>query len=74
MKRINEQVCREALENGAVLRSNSLAGGSGYRVIIKGNVIGYVVGELVYKLIGERTIIQNPGDMQGNYILNPQIK
>jgi hypothetical protein len=72
MKRTSEKACREALENGAILRSNYYYGGAGYRVVLDNKAIGYVVGELVSKLIEEHAVIQNPGDMQGNYIKNPQ--
>lgn len=69
MKRIGETAVREALKNGAKLAVNF--GGSGYRVTLNHNCIGYAVSDLIGKLIAERTIIQSKGDLQGTYIQNP---
>ena len=54
MKRFGEKAAKEALENGAIIRDYNWYTGIGSpRIIVNGEAVGYIVSDLLYKLIRE---------------------
>lgn len=59
MKRFGEKATREALKNGATLRAwDFYTLQAGYRIIIDGEVAGYITSDLFSKLLNDGTIVK----------------
>ena len=58
MKRFGEKATREALANGAVIRSwDWYTASAGYRVLVNDEVAGYIVSDLFSKLLRDGSIV-----------------